>query len=203
MPSETVRAPDSELALRAQKGEEPAFAELLRRYEQRIYNLCFRMCRNHADALDVAQAAYVKAWQALPRYESRAGFFTWLYRIVINQALSLRRTRRGKAMLGLGRAGDGEERAMTAEPAVSDDPAQGMEQRELQKQLEGALAAIDGEFRAPVVLRDIEELDYATIAEILEVPVGTVKSRIFRGRAMLRELLTHQQREAERVKGEG
>lgn len=202
MPSETpLRAPDSELALRAQQGDEPAFAELLSRYEQRVYNLCFRLCRNHADALDVAQTAYVKAWQALPRYESRAGFFTWLYRIAVNQALSQRRARRGKVAARLGTGEMGDEPGGVPEPAVNDDPSRRMELEEMQRQLETALAALDDEFRAPVVLRDIEELDYSTIAEILDVPVGTVKSRIFRGRSMLRELLTKLHPEQEQAKG--
>ena len=190
MPSESpLRIPDSELALRARLGDEPAFAELLSRYEQRVYNLCFRLSRNHADALDIAQTAYVKAWRALARYESRSGFFTWLYRIVVNQALSHRRSRRGKATSRLGTSGIDDEPVGAPEPAVIDDPSRRMELEEMQRQLEKALAALDDEFRAPVVLRDIEELDYSTIAEILGVPVGTVKSRIFRGRSMLRELL--------------
>lgn len=199
MPSESPPAiPDSELALRAQQGDEPAFAELLHRHEQRVFNLCFRLCRNHADALDAAQATYLNAWQALSRYESRSGFFTWLYRIAVNVALSQRRARKRRATVSLGRPAEEENVPTRLDPAIDDDPARSMEQAEARARLETALAALDEEFRVAVVLRDIEEFDYATIAELIGVPVGTVKSRIFRGRMILREMLSGPRAESRR-----
>lgn len=179
---------DADLVHRAQSGDSSALTELVTRYQDRVYNTCYRMCRNHADAEDLTQTTFVRAFEALPRFEIRATFFTWLYRIAVNLALSHRRTQRRPLL----RFHDSrEEGRPISEPAAAivDGPEQEAERRELRIQLEEALAQIDAEYRAAVILRDVEGLDYAAIAEILEIPPGTVKSRIFRGRMMLRELL--------------
>ena len=183
---------DADLVLRAQRGEAAALSELVIRYQDRVYNTCYRMCRNHADALDLTQTTFVRALEALPRFEIRASFFTWLYRIAVNLTLSQRRAQR-RPMLRL-HGPDEEDRPL--EPAAAEgDPAADVEQQELRERLEEALAQLDAEYRAAVILRDVEGLDYAAIAEILEVPTGTVKSRIFRGRMMLRELLEQKDRQ--------
>ena len=184
---------DAELVLRAQRGEPAAFAELVERYQDRVYNTCYRMCHNHADALDLTQSAFLKALEALPRFQVRAGFYTWLFRIAVNLTLSHRRAESRRPRLSLRHADD---EGRSFEPAASNggnDPAQRLTQLELHQRLEAALQHLDDEFRAAVVLRDIEGLDYAAIAEILGVRVGTVKSRIHRGRLMLRELLEHEE----------
>jgi RNA polymerase sigma-70 factor (ECF subfamily) len=151
------------------------------------------MCHNHADALDLTQSAFLRALEALPRFRARATFYTWLYRIAVNLTLSHRRARSRKPALSLHRAEDDGPSFEPPAASESSDPVRQVGQAELQRQLERALEQLDEEFRVAVVLRDIEELDYATIAEILEVPVGTVKSRIHRGRMMLREWLEEQE----------
>jgi RNA polymerase sigma-70 factor (ECF subfamily) len=190
---ELTNPSDAELVSRAQRGDPTAFSELVERYQDRVYNLCYRMCHNHADALDLAQSTFLRALQALPRFEVRAKFFTWLFRIAVNQALSHRRARRRQPTLSLRWSDDEDERPFEPPAVDDDDPSQTMARSELHARLEAALGKLDEEFRAAVVLRDVEELDYAAIAEILEVPVGTVKSRIYRGRMMLRELLEQEE----------
>ncbi len=181
---------DAELVDRAQAGASPAFAELVLRYQDRVHNLCYRMCGDHADALDLTQSTFLRALESLHGFERRANFFTWLFRIAVNLAISRRRQRRRRKTASLD--GDGAEGGRPAD-ALPDresiDPAAALERRELHERLAGALAEMDEDFRAAVVLRDVEGLDYATIAEILDVPTGTVKSRIARGRTLLREAL--------------
>ncbi len=181
---------DAELVHRAQCGVQAAFGELVSRYQDRVFNTCYRMCHNDADALDLAQSTFMKALEALPRFEQRSSFYTWLFRIAVNVTMTHRRSKARRQVQSLDRP-EGENRK-PAVPAVSgqDCGASGSaEQRELQTRVEWALAQLDDEFRAAVVLKDIENWDYAGIADILDVPVGTVKSRIHRGRLMLRDLL--------------
>jgi RNA polymerase sigma-70 factor (ECF subfamily) len=177
-------ASDAELVRRSQGGDAAAFAELVTRYQDRVFNLCYRMCHNEADALDLAQTTFLRALQNVGRFGGRAGFYTWLFRIAVNVVLTGRRTR-WRQPVSLDAAAD---------PPVVPDRRAGngsdvCEQRELQERVAWALGQLDEEFRAAVVLKDIEDMDYAAIAEVLDVPVGTVKSRIHRGRLMLRDLL--------------
>ena len=193
-PADQPKPGDADLVSRAQRGDPAAFEELVTKYQDRVYNTCYRMCHNHADALDLTQSAFLKAFQALPRFQARAGFFTWLFRIAVNLTLSHRRALSRRPSLSLRHFDDDQGRAYepTADPETS-DPTRSAEQTEMYRRLEAALDQLDEEFRAAVVLRDVEGLDYAAIAEVLEVPVGTVKSRIHRGRLMLRELLEQQE----------
>lgn len=184
------RVSDAELVRRAQRREPAAFTELVARYQDRVYNTCYRLCRRHADALDLTQSTFLKALEALPQFEARSNFYTWLFRIAINLALSQRRAQGRRPLQSLDqpdRDGQWREPAMAAD---TEDVARRMELQELREQLEDALTRLDEEFRVVVVLRDVEDLDYAAIADILGVPVGTVKSRLHRGRLMLQEMLT-------------
>ncbi|MBL8877653.1 MAG: sigma-70 family RNA polymerase sigma factor [Phycisphaerales bacterium] len=180
---------DAELVERTRTGDASAFDELVARYQDRVYNLCYRLCPNHADAADLTQTAFLKALESLSRFESRANFFTWLYRIAANESLSLRRQRRRRPTISLD-SGDGER---APHESIADDAPVGSErldQAVMLRRLEAALEKLDEEFRMAVVLRDIEDMDYAEIADVLGVPVGTVKSRIHRGRMMLRTILS-------------
>lgn len=181
-----VEATDDGLVRRGQAGDRAAFARLVERYQDRVYNACYRMCNNDADAQDLTQAAFVKALEALPRFEARSGFFTWLFRIAVNLAISHRRARRRTPVL------HGIPERVAFDGRLGTDhqqPDLALERSEEHGRLASALAVLDADFRAAVILRDVEELDYATISEILDVPVGTVKSRIHRGRMLLRDAL--------------
>ncbi len=186
---------DAELVQRAQRGGAEAFAELVSRHQDRVYNTCYRLCHDHATALDLTQTTFLKALEALPRFEARSSFYTWLFRIAVNAAFSERRARRRRQTVSLDdpdASGRGRE---SAAPPERHDAARTAERKEMYQQVEAALDRLEPEFRVAVVLKDIENMDYATIAEILEVPVGTVKSRIHRGRLMLRDLLTSERTE--------
>lgn len=180
---------DAELIERTRTGDAGAFDGLIERYQDRVYNLCYRLCPNHADAADLTQTAFLKALESLSRFEARSNFFTWLYRIAANEALSLRRQRRRRPSVSLDSVDD-DRRA--AEPALEESSAIAtrIDQADLMKRLEAALEQLDDEFRVAVVLRDVEDMDYSEIADVLGVPVGTVKSRIHRGRMMLRTILS-------------
>lgn len=180
---------DADLVALAQGGEASAFAALVRRYQDRVFNTCYRLCHNHADALDLTQSAFLRALEALPRFEARANFYTWLFRIAVNLAMSQRRQQHRLERHGWGRQGTGRPGAAEPVSRPQDDPARLAGEAEYLGRLEQALSRLEEEYRVAVVLKDIEGMDYATIAEILDVPVGTVKSRIHRGRMRLRELL--------------
>ncbi len=144
------------------------------------------MCHNYADALDLAQATFLKALEHLQRFRGRASFYTWLFRIAVNEVMSHRRAQGRRTPASLDELRD---RGRTPTEPHATGAAATAEQRELQERVAWALEQLDDEFRVAVVLKDIEDMDYAAIADVLEVPVGTVKSRIHRGRLMLRELL--------------
>jgi RNA polymerase sigma-70 factor, ECF subfamily len=188
-----LAACEDELLKRARRGSAEALAELVTRYQDSVYNLCYRLCHDQTEALDLAQSAFLKALEALPRFEARAKFSTWLYRIAVNVALSQRRRSRRRQCVSLDSAG-GEVRDEIVNSGAG-NPGEPLERQEMQKRIGAALARVDVEFRVAVVLKDIEGMDYSEIAGILEVPIGTVKSRIHRGRVMLRELLTSERTE--------
>ena len=177
---------DAELVRAAQGGDRGALEQLFRRHYDRVHAVCRRITGNDADAADAAQEAMIAMVRGLGRFDGRATFGTWAYRIATNASLDeLRRRRRRPHLAGPDqRHGDHDaphEVLDHADPLSSQRIDQ-IAEREL---LEVALAAIPEDFRVPVVLRDVADLDYAEIAAILDLPLGTVKSRIARGRGML------------------
>lgn len=166
--------PDELLVRRAQRGERFAFDKLVERHEQRLYTLAARVLGSREDAADAVQDALVRAWLALPRFRGDARFSTWLYRIVVNAAHDVRTKRRELA---------------AEEPPEPADPRDRFAERELSGELQRALDALDEPYRTAVVLHDVLGCSYAEIAAVTEVPEGTVKSRIFRGRTELAALL--------------
>jgi len=171
---------DGALVDRARGGDRDALDALLRRHYDRLYALCRRMTGNDADALDATQDALIAIVRGLPRFHAGARFSTWAYRVTTNACLDELRRRRRRPEPGLPDAGGGG--AMVSVASAAD----GVDAR---VDIDRALTSISPEFRAPVVLRDLCGLDYAEIADVLDVPVGTVKSRIARGRGALAELL--------------
>lgn len=162
---------DAALAGAAQRGDRDALERLLRPHHDRIAALCRRMCGNDADAADATQEALIAIVRGLDRFDGRAAFGTWVYRVATNACLDELRRRSRRPIVGLERLPDppaGVDTAAVATASVDVD---------------AALRTLPLEFRAAVVLRDLCALDYREIAEVLNVPVGTVRSRIARGRA--------------------
>jgi RNA polymerase sigma-70 factor (ECF subfamily) len=183
----SARLADALVVRRVQAGELHAFSELVVKYQQRIFNACLRICGQHEDAADLTQDAFLKALGAIAEFRGASAFYTWIFRIAINLAMSHQRKRRTRVTISLdGDAGENGAGAGRQLAGDAPEPASRMEADELSEQVAAALAALDPEYRVAVVLRDVEGCDYQEIADILEVPVGTVKSRIFRGRMALR-----------------
>lgn len=174
---------NAQLVERAQRGEMDAFAELVRRFQQRSYRTARAMMGNHGDADDVTQESFLRAYRGLPRFDGRADFGTWLHRIVINTALNqLRRRRRGAQHTASAEAG-----ARVAEPGP--DPLAQAESRERAVVVMAALEALSPTLRATLILATVEDMAYKDIAETLGVPAGTVAWRINQARRLLRERL--------------
>jgi RNA polymerase sigma-70 factor (ECF subfamily) len=167
------------------KGNSAAFGVLVRRYQDRLYHTAFRLVGNAEDAQDAVQEAFLNAYQSLESFKGDSLFFTWLYRIAVNTAISLKRKHR--ALLHL--EGD---RATPLDP-VDDSPVSrpghGMEQAEEGMRVQEALNRLSPEHRAVLVLKDMEGQKYEAMAELLNVPIGTIRSRLHRARLELRELL--------------
>ncbi|MEX2659211.1 MAG: RNA polymerase sigma factor [Acidimicrobiales bacterium] len=179
--------PQDELVAAAQAGDRAALDRLLRDHHDRIAALCHRMCGNPADGADATQEALIAIVRGLPRFDGRAAFSTWAYRVATNACLDELRRRSRRPLTGVDDA--------VLEGAVPVDPhgrgggvdVAGTVADRLD--VDAALAALSPDHRAAVVLRDLCTLDYAEIAEVLGVPPGTVRSRIARGRAALAEVL--------------
>jgi len=172
---------DDELVAAAQRGDRDALDRLLRRHYDRMYAVCRRITGNDADAADAAQEALISVVRSLSRFDGRSAFGTWAYRIATNASLDeLRRRRRRPAVAGPDRTGERHEHEVV-------DPEAGARIDAVADRLEldAALAALPEDFRVPIVLRDVATLDYGEIAETLGIPIGTVKSRIARGRHAL------------------
>ena len=169
------------LISRARGGDRDAFGELVEQYRDNVYRLAYRMCGNAYDADEAAQEAFVAAWRALPNFRGDAKFSTWLYRLTTNAAIDvMRREKRHQTV------GDGE---MVDLADDADSPQETVERTEQQETVQKALATLSEEYREVLLLRYMEELDYAEIAEVLQLPSGTVKSRINRAKAALKTAL--------------
>ncbi len=186
---------EAELVEQCRKGNLTAFGRLIAQYQDRVLNTCWRMCGSREEAEDLTQEAFVRAYQSIGQFAGRSRFSTWVFRIAVNLAISERRKARGRRVISLDQDGDGRgtnsPSASAAErPASSEtSPSDHLLSRERERSVLAALAELDDESRALVVLRDVEDLSYSEIAEILGIPTGTVKSRLHRTRLALRERL--------------
>lgn len=178
---------ERELIAAAKRGSERAFEQLVRANEKKVYTLCLRMCGDPADAEEAAQEAFLAAWKGLPTFRGDSAFSTWLHRLAANACIDLlRRTRRTRAELSL----DDELAAEPVDERAS--PQRELERREQREAVQRGLAALPDEHRTVLVLREVEQLSYAEIAEATGLELGTVKSRISRARAQLRNYLLSQ-----------
>ncbi len=182
-----MSADDHRLIAECLQGDTAAFGVLVRRYQDRLYHTVYRMVDNAEDAYDVVQEAFLSAYQSLESFKGDSLFFTWLYRIAVNTAISLKRKQRAVVSIDAGRNGEpGIEPQDTSETSR---PGHAMEQAEQQRRIRQALARLSPEHRAVLVMKDMEGQKYETMAEVLDVPIGTIRSRLHRARLELRELL--------------
>jgi RNA polymerase sigma-70 factor (ECF subfamily) len=170
---------DQTCAGRAQRGDQAAYGELVQRYQARLHRFLLRMVGSPDEALDLAQDAFVRAWQALPGWRPEAKFHTWLFRIASNAALDALRRRKVVEFVPIEESFDAE----SAEP----DPARRLEIAQAVRGLETALRALPPEQREIVLLREVEDMSYEEIGAALGIAEGTVKSRLARARAALIE----------------
>ncbi len=166
---------DAALVERYLAGEVEAFEELMRAHEDRVFAVCLRMLRDREAALDATQETFITVFRKADRFSGRAAFGTWLYRVAINTCYDVSRRTRRKQIFPLPEGLD------PSDPTSGDD----FSAVEVRPDIEAALGALSAEFRAAVVLTDLEGLSLEDVAEILGVPLGTVKSRVFRGRKLL------------------
>ena len=176
---------DSGLVGRFKQGDSFAFEEIVLEYQDMIYNVCCGILGNPHDAEDAAQEVFLKAFQSLGRFKPDAALYTWLYRIAVNTCLDYKKSSFSRLFK---RLFDDEERLKEL-PSKSPSPERACESRQIGDRLDDALGKIPCKLRIAIVLKELEGLSYEEIAGILEISVGTVKSRISRARERLKELL--------------
>jgi RNA polymerase sigma-70 factor, ECF subfamily len=181
---------EAELVSELQAGSESAFDYLVTHFHASVYNLVHGILGDAADAADVTQEVFLRVFRGIGGFRSSSSLKTWIYRVSVRQALNHRRWCWRHHRMQVSIDADGEETFPGIE--LKDGEATPFEQfamHEVQARVRGALAAVPPVFRSAVILRDLEGLSYEEVAEVLEISVGTVKSRILRGRRMLKELL--------------
>lgn len=188
----TAEVADRTLVARAQLGNDSAYEELVRRYQQRIYGLCYHLSSNHEDATDLAQEAFVKAWKALPSFKGDSSFYTWVYRIAYNSVLNHLKQRRYRTPhLSLDDLDFNAEHSPDLVELISEKtPRREAGLAELQKRLNEAMLKLSPEHRAVVTMHDIQGLPHEQIAQILSCNPGTVRSRLFYARQQLQAWLS-------------
>jgi RNA polymerase sigma-70 factor (ECF subfamily) len=176
---------ETELLRRAQKGDPQAFGALVERYQRRVVGVAFAVVHNQDDALELAQETFVRAFENISKFESRSSLSTWLYRIAANLAIDFRRRESRHTIL----RGEDAENEIQRLPSMRGDSFVEASRRELNQRLRDALKELTPEHRAVILLREVEGLSYDEISEVLQVPRGTVMSRLHYARGHLRGIL--------------
>ena len=188
-----VSEEDARILRGLRSGIEEAYEELISQYEQPVYSVVYRLLGNQADACDVVQDVFLKIFRGVSAFREQSSLRTWIYRIAVNEARNHRRWWARHCRREISLENDVDEREAPID--IAEDPGRSPYEQALDSEtralIEQALTRINPVFRVAVVLRDIQNLSYEEIAEILQVSLGTVKSRILRGREALRKELTH------------
>lgn len=188
----TDRATEDQILIaRAQKGDSYAFNDLVRRHEVRAYQYAYRLTRNQDEAADVVADAFVRVFNALPNFKGNSAFSTWLYRILTNCFLDLRKKDKSKYNVSLEATlstPDGDITRQVEDPGLT--PAEETERSERERTVINAVNVLPEYQRAMIVMYHSENLSYEEIAAALDLPIGTVKSRLNRARLSLREILS-------------
>ena len=185
-----MSADDHQLIAECLGGRSAAFGELVSRYQDRLYNSVLRIMDHAEDARDVVQEAFLSAYQSLRSFKGESLFFTWLYRIALNTAISYKRRQR----LLVRFQGGGEGLAEPLDPSEANRPEHALEMAEEEKRVHTALKRLSPEHRVVLVMKDLQGLKYEEMAETLHVPIGTIRSRLHRARLELRDILLQDQK---------
>lgn len=178
----TTAARDAELLARVVDGDHEAFNDIMRQHEDRVFSVCLRIMGNRDQALDATQETFLTTFRKAEQFKGDSALGTWIYRIAVNTCYDLLRKQKRK------RTDPIPEHLDPADHSAED----AVESAALRPELQNALASLPADFRAAVVLSDIEGMGLPDVAEVLDIPVGTVKSRVFRGRRLLAKELGNQ-----------
>ena len=182
---------EMDLVKRARKGDLAAYDDLVRRYQERIYATIYHMTSNHEDANDLAQEAFIKAFQALRSFKGGSSFYTWVYRIAVNRTINFLKQRKGRTQMSLDDLDFNAEHDPDLVALVSDKtPRRDVALAELQQKLNAAMQKLSEPHRLVVTLHDVQGLSHEEIAEIMDCNVGTVRSRLFYARQQLQAYLS-------------
>ncbi len=176
---------------KCRKGDIHAFEELISSYEKKIFNIVYRIVGDYNDAEDISQEIFIKVFRSINNFKERSSFYTWLYRIAVNECMDILKKKKKTAAYSIDTPIQTEDDQIPREiKDYGESPEEKVERKELRNYIESALNSVTYEHRTMIVLRDIQGLSYEEIAEIVKCPAGTVKSRINRARKALKELLS-------------
>lgn len=179
------------LVKRARQGDLSAYDELVRRYQERIYATVYHMTSNHEDANDLAQEAFIKAFQALKSFKGGSSFYTWVYRIAVNKTINFLKQRKNKSLISLNDLDFNAEHDPDLIALISEKtPRREINLVELQEKLNAAMQKLSEPHRLVVTLHDVQGLSHEEIAEIMDCNIGTVRSRLFYARQQLQAYLS-------------
>lgn len=173
---------DALLVSACQQGDQDAFSLLVQRYQRRVFNLVFRMLQNYDEACEITQETFLAAWQGLPAFRGEARFTTWLYRIAYNCSLKQLEARKRDRVL---------QAALQSEQTLNDEEHRSTHLARLDSQelVQEQLSQLPPKYRAVLILRHLQDMTYEEMAEVLTVPIGTIKTHLFRARNLLKERL--------------
>jgi RNA polymerase sigma factor RpoE len=182
---------EMELVQRARRGDLPAYDDLVRRYQERIYATVYHMTANHEDANDLAQEAFIKAFHALKSFKGGSSFYTWVYRIAVNKTINFLKQRKHRAHLSLNDLDFNAEHDPDLVALISEKtPRREVSLAELQEKLNTAMQKLSEPHRLVVTLHDVQGLSHEEIAKIMDCNIGTVRSRLFYARQQLQAYLS-------------
>lgn len=173
---------DQQLVERVQNGDNKAFDLLVRKYQHKVISLVSRYVNDHAEALDISQEAFIKAWRALPNFRGDSQFYTWIYRIAVNTAKNYLVSRGRRPTAYASDVDDQEDQMLQGKMKDVDTPEALALTDEIRDTVLAAIDALPEDLRTAIVLREIEGMSYDEIADVMECPIGTVRSRLFRAR---------------------